>query len=235
LDALREAQQIRRLPFGSIKDFLQTINVNLLGAVFSKRNVLRARGPRGRLIMSRMSSVLVLNGKTIPAIAIAAGLVAALSGWAMAAQDRYTLKLGKLSFSDFKGYENWKDVAVSQTETQMKVIVANDVMMSAYRQGLPAAGKIFPEGSKIVKIEWSFKKNPVSPYAVNVPDTLKAVDVIEKDTKRFPNTHGWAYGDFNYDAASDTFTPQGTDAECGYACHTKVSAQDYIFTAYPKR
>jgi hypothetical protein len=49
---------------------------------------------------------------------------------------QYTLKLGKLAFSDFRGYENWKDVAVSQTETQMKVIVANDVMMDAYRQGV---------------------------------------------------------------------------------------------------
>jgi len=154
---------------------------------------------------------------------------------ALAAQDRYTLKLGKLSFSDFRGYENWQDIAVSQTETLMKVIVANDVMMKAYRQGLPADGKLFPEGSKIVKIEWTFKRNTVAPYFVNVPDTLKAIDVIEKDTKRFPDTHGWAYGDFNYDAASDTFTPQGTDAKCGYACHTTVAAKDYIFTAYPKR
>ena len=93
----------------------------------------------------------------------------------------------------------------------MKVILANDVMMKAYRQGLPADGKLFPEGSKIVKIEWSFKSNTVSPYFVNVPDTLQAVDTIEKDSKRFPDTHGWAYGDFNYDAASNTFTPQGTD------------------------
>jgi len=185
--------------------------------------------------MSRISSVLVLNSKTIPAIAIIAGLVAALSGLAMAAPDRYALKLGKLAFADFKGYENWKDVAVSQTDTFQKVIVANDVMMEAFKRGLPVNGKFFPEGSKIVKIEWSFKKNPVSPYSVNVPDTLKAVAVIEKDIKRFPNTHGWAYGNFNYDAASDTFTPEGTDAECGYACHTKVSVQDYIFTAYPKR
>ena len=104
---------------------------------------------------------------------------------AIAAQDRYTLKLGNLAFADFRGYEDWEDVAVSQTEKQLKVIVANDVMMKAYRQGLPADGKTFPEGSKIVKIEWSFKKNPVSPYFVQVPDTLTAVDVIEKNSKRF--------------------------------------------------
>ena len=119
-------------------------------------------------------------------ILIVAVMLAVFGGMAIAAQDRYTLKLGKLAFSDFRGYENWEDVAVSQTEAQLKVIVANDVMMKAYRQGLPADGKLFPEGSKIVKIEWSFKKNPVSPYFVQVPDTLKAVDVIEKDTKEIP-------------------------------------------------
>jgi hypothetical protein len=182
--------------------------------------------------MLRISKVGAL--KNIPAIVTVLSL-AVLGGMALAAPDRYTLKLGKLSFSDFKGYENWRDVAVSQTETQLKVIVANDVMMNAYRQGLPADGKLFPEGSKIVKIEWTFKKNPVAPYSVNVPDTLKAVAVIEKDTKRFPDTHGWAYGNFNYDAASDTFAPEGTDAKCGFACHTTVAAKDYIFTAYPKR
>lgn len=161
--------------------------------------------------------------------------LAALGSIALAAQDRYTLKLGELAFSDFRGYENWKVVAVSQTETLLKVIVANDVMMDAYRQGLPADGKLFPEGSKIVKIEWTFKKNPVSPYFVQVPDKLVAVDVIEKDSKRFPDTHGWAYANFIYDAASDTFAPEGTEPNCGYACHTTVAAKDYIFTAYPKR
>jgi Cytochrome P460 len=167
------------------------------------------------------------------------GLLAVVSGVAFAAQDKYTVKVPNgLAFSDFRGYEDWKNVAVSQTQTNLKVILANDVMMKAYQQGLPANGKLFPDGSKIVKIEWLFKRNPVSPYFVNVPDTLKAVDLIEKDTKRFPDTHGWAYAEFAYDAASDTFKPSDlspSGATCGYACHTTVAAQDYIFTARPKR
>jgi hypothetical protein len=71
-----------------------------------------------------------------------------------------------------------------------------------------------------------------------VPDTLKTVSFIEKDTRRFPNTHGWAYAQWAYDPATDTFKPSALDPsgpERGFACHTKVSAQDYIFTAYPKR
>ena len=158
---------------------------------------------------------------------------------AFAQQDRYTLKIPDgLAWSEFRGYEDWRDVAVSQTETSLKVIAANDVMINAYRDGVPGNGKLFPDGSKITKIEWSFKRNTVSPYFVNVPDTLKTVAFIEKDTRRFPNTHGWAYAQWAYDAATDTFKPSElspSGAECGYACHTTVSAQDYIFTAYPKR
>jgi hypothetical protein len=159
-----------------------------------------------------------------------------LASIALAAQDRFTLKVPNgLAFSEFRGYETWQDVAVSQTETGLKVIAANNAMINAYRQGVPGNGKPFPEGSKIVKIEWSSKKNAESPYFVMVPDTLKSVSFIEKDTKRFPDTNGWAYAQFLYDAASDTFKPEGSDAKCGHACHTTVAAKDYIFTAYPKR
>ena len=116
----------------------------------------------------------------------------------------------------------------------LKLISANAVMMAAYRNGLPADGRSFPDGSKIVKIEWA----PVaktSPYAVNVPGALMSVSCIEKDLKRFPSTHGWAYAQFLYDPATHTLKPNGTGAECGYACHTQVAKQDYIFTAYPPR
>jgi hypothetical protein len=170
------------------------------------------------------------------AILIIAVLLAVVGSMALAAQDRFTLKVPNgLAFSEFRGYETWQDVAVSQTENGLKVIAANSAMINAYRQGVPGNGKPFPEGSKTVKIEWTSKKNTESPYLVMVPDTLKSVSLIEKDTKRFPDTNGWAYAQFLYDDASDTFKPNGNDAKCGYACHTTVAAKDYIFTAYPRR
>ena len=169
-------------------------------------------------------------------ISIGAACLTILAGAGFAAQDRYTLKVPDgLAFSDFKGYEDWKYVAVSQVKDGIKVIAANPVMMNAYRSGLPANGKTFPEGSKIVKIQWSQKQNTVSPYFVMVPDALMSVSFIEKDSKRFPKTHGWAFAQFSYDPASKTFKPSVTGSECGYACHTAVSAKDYIFTEYPER
>ena len=161
---------------------------------------------------------------------------AVLGGMALAAQDRSTLKVPNgPAFSEFKGYENWQNVAVSQTEMGIKIIAANPAMINAYRSGIPGNGKPFPEGSKIVKIEWTSKKNAESPYFVMVPDTLKSLSFIEKDSKRFKDSGGWGYAQFQNDAASDTLTPFGTDAACGYACHTAVKAKDYIFTAYPRR
>jgi Cytochrome P460 len=169
-------------------------------------------------------------------IVIIAVLLAVFGGMGLAAQDRYTLKVPNgLEFSDFRGYESWQYVAVSQTEDGLKVIAANPAMIEAYKDGISGNGKKFTDGSKIVKIEWSSKKSTESPYSVMVPGALKSVSFIEKDTKRFPDTNGWAYAQFLYDSMSDTFAPNGNDAKCGYACHATVSAKDYIFTAYPKR
>lgn len=198
-----------------------------------------AFGLRWRLIMSIIAIVNGLKSKNARAIVISVAPLLVGGGLALAAQDRYTLKIPDgLAWSEFRGYETWQDVAVSQTETSLKVIAANDAMINAYRDGVPGNGKLFPDGSKVTKIEWSFKKNAVSPYFVTVPDTLKTVAFIEKDTKRFPSTHGWAYAQWDYDAATDTFKPSQLSprgAECGFACHTIVATQDYIFTAYPKR
>jgi hypothetical protein len=173
--------------------------------------------------------------RTKMALIVAASL-AAFAGITLAQQDRYTLKVpGGLAFSEFKGYDRWEDVAVSETEGSVKAILANATMIRAYKAGIPDNGKPFPEGVKIVKIEWIKKRNPVSPYFVEIPVTLKDVGFIEKDSKRFPNTHGWAYAKFDYDTQTKTFKPSVTGSECGYACHTKVAARDYIFTAYPPR
>ena len=177
-----------------------------------------------------------MTPKTLATTALSLTALAAAGGIALAAQDRSTLKVPDgLAFSEFKGYQDWQDVAVSQTDTSVKAIVANPTMIAAFRNGLPASGKTFPEGSRVAKIEWARKPNPASPYTVQVPGELKSLAFIVKDSKRFPKTHGWAYAAWDYDAASKTLKPRGTGSECGYECHTKVAAQDYIFTAYPAR
>jgi len=177
-----------------------------------------------------------MRTRTIASTLVVAASLAAFGGITLAQQDRYTLKVPDgLSFSDFKGYDAWEVVAVSQTEGSVKAILGNPTMITAYKEGIPDNGKAFPEGVKIAKIEWIKKKNPVSPYFVEIPDTLKTLSFIEKDSNRFPNTHGWAYAQFAYDTQTKALKPSVTGSECGYACHATVASRDYIFTAYPPR
>ena len=191
-----------------------------------------------------------MKGKTIRVTLYVGVFLSVLVALAVAAQDRYTLKVPNgLAFSEFRGYEDWQVVAPSQTDAQnvMRVILANPVMIKAYRAGIPANGKPFPDGSKIAKIEWRPRKITDPPFSATTPDTvpgvLTEVEFIEKDAKRFADINGWGFAVFDYDAASDTFAPgtlagkppQGNDAKCGTACHKLAAATDFIFTAYPKR
>ncbi|MGC1178132.1 MAG: cytochrome P460 family protein, partial [Methyloceanibacter sp.] len=158
--------------------------------------------------------------------------------------DKYTVQVpGGLAFSEFRGYEGWQVIAVSQTGDLIVAILGNPEIIAAYQSGVPGNGKPFPDGSKMAKIHWNQKKSAEAPAPTLVPDTLHDVDFMVRDSKRFVDSGNWGYAQFNYDAASDTFTPatlanqppQGNDAKCGFACHTIVKAKDYVFTAYPKR
>jgi hypothetical protein len=177
------------------------------------------------------------RSRALSVAAFGAALAILCGGLAISAQDKYTLQVPDgLAFSDFRGYEDWKVVAVSQTEDLLKVMVANPTMIEAYRAGIPGNGKPFPDGSKIAKIEWKPKKSTEAPFSVRIPDNLQDVFLIEKDSKRFPATKGWAYAVFDYDPATDTFAPNKTGTvNCGFQCHTIVAKKDYIFTAYGKR
>jgi hypothetical protein len=179
----------------------------------------------------------VLSRKYLPAIAIIALMLATVAGIALAAQDKYTVRDPKgLAFADFRGYEGWQVVSVSQTPDLLKVMVANPVMIDAYQAGIPGNGKPFPDGSKIAKIEYRFKKSTEAPFDVNVPSGLQDIFFIEKDSKRFPTTSGWGYAAFDYNAGSDTFAPnKDSIVNCGYSCHSIVKAKDYIFHSYQKR
>ena len=170
-------------------------------------------------------------------------LVAIVGGSALAAQDRYTVKVpGGLAFSEFRGYEGWQAISISSTEKAVAVILGNPAMIDAYRSGIPANGQPVPDGAKMAKIHWTPKPNQFFPEA-SVPGDLVNVDFMVKDSKRFPDSGGWGYAVFDYNTASDTFTPgttagtppQGNDAKCGFACHTKVKARDHVFTEYGKR
>jgi Cytochrome P460 len=168
-------------------------------------------------------------------VSITAVLVV-LGGTAVYAEDKYSLKSPDgIAFSDFKGYEDWAVVSSARTDEVLKVIVANPTMIEAYKAGVPNNDQPFPDGSKIVKLQWKPKKSTEAPFVVDVPDVFTQAFVIEKDSKRFPKSGGWGYALFNYDAASDMFTADPSPSDCGHACHMAVKAKDHIFHPYQKR
>ena len=164
-------------------------------------------------------------------------------------QDRFSLKAANgIAFSEFRGYDAWQLVATSQPDDAsgcgtskvgcMKAIVGNPSMIEAYRNGIPANGKAVPDGAALAKIEW-LKDRDEKPYGVTVPGTQTEMSFMVKDSKRFPDTNGWGYATFAYDAASDTFKPATTNpsfARGCHACHTGgAKAHDFVFTDYAKR
>jgi len=173
-------------------------------------------------------------------ILVLAAVVLLRGNGSMAAGDRYDLKAPNgISFSEVRGYETWQVIAPSHRadNNELRIILGNPTMIKAYKEGIPLNGTPFPEGSVVVKIGWSERTSPVFP-AASEPDVLKRVEFIVKDSKRFPDTSGWGYARFLYDAPSSTFAPYGKDSsfakEC-YQCHTTVRSRDFIFTGYPSR
>jgi hypothetical protein len=147
-----------------------------------------------------------------------------------------------LAFSEFKGYEAWQVVSISQDGNLIAAILANPVMIDAYLAGIPGNGKPVPDGAKMAKIHWNPKQMETFQTAT-VPGAQHDADFMVKDSKRFADSGGWGWAVFEYDAASDTFRPgtsadtppQENDAKCGLACHTIVQARDYVFTDYGHR
>ena len=193
-----------------------------------------------------------MKRQNIPAVVMVVVLLAAVlavfGGRTITAQDtsddKYTVQVpGGLAFSEFRGYERWQVVSISHTGEQvMAAILANPLMIDAYKAGIPGNGQPFPDGSQMAKVHWVPKKLDTFPTAT-VPGTLHDVDFMVKDSQRFADSGGWGWGAFMYDAASGKFTPattadmppQGNDAKCGLGCHTIVKNRDYVFTDYGKR
>src|SRR5262245_5227259 len=183
-----------------------------------------------------------MNRTSVLTIGIAVW-VAVAGSFAISAQDKYAVKVpGGLAFAEFKGYEGWHAISMSRNERVVAMILGNPEMIAAYQAGIPANGKPVPDGAKMAKIHWKPKPNTFFPDAT-VPGDLVNVDFMMKDSKRFADSGGWGYAVFDYNLASDTFTPgttagtppQGNDARCGFACHTRAKGRDYVFTEYGRR
>ena len=120
---------------------------------------------------------------------------------------------GGLAFAEFKGYEDWQVIAISHNGDKVALIVGNPAMIEAYKSGIPGNGKPFPDGAMMAKTHWTAKKPDDQPGEPIVPGALHDVDFMVKDSKRFADSGGWGWAEFEYDVASDSFRP-GDNRTC---------------------
>ncbi len=144
-----------------------------------------------------------------------------------------------LKFGVIKGYEDWHVIAIHYRtdKNELRYIIGNKVAVEAYRKGIPLNGQKFPDGTILVKIGYSLKKNPAFKNSVE-PDIIQRVEFMIKDSKRFKDTAGWGFARFVYDAKAKKYKVFGKNAkdymQC-FTCHKLVEKRDYVFTDYVKR
>ena len=164
--------------------------------------------------------------------------LAVVGGLALAQQDKYTVTVpGGLAFSEFRGYEDWPVISISDNNGKFAAILGNPVMMQALRAGVPGDGRAFPDGAKMAKIHWTPKTQGTYPGPPKVPGTQFNADVMVKDSK---NSHpgsslwgdGWGWSWF--DAGNPMKTTSASYKKDCLSCHVPAQATDWIYTAgYP--
>jgi Cytochrome P460 len=140
-----------------------------------------------------------MRKNTLINVSIPISITVLAAGVAISAQDKYTVKVPNgLAFSEFRGYEDWPVIAISENGGKIAVIMGNPEMIDAYKNGVPSNGKPFPDGAKMAKVHWNPKKQETYPGQPTVPGTQHDVDLMVKDSKRFADSGGWVAGVFAF-------------------------------------
>src|SRR5260370_13185287 len=149
-----------------------------------------------------------MKKSTLISVSISVWLAVLAAGVAISAEGKYTVQVQNgIAFCEFRGYEDWPVIAISENGGKIAVIVGNPAMIDAYKEGVPGNGKTFPDGAKMAKIHWNPKKQAAYPGEPTVPGTQHDADFMLKDSKRFADSGGWGWVAFDYYAGSHTFTP----------------------------
>jgi len=137
------------------------------------------------------------------------------------------------------GYRDWKLISVNHLITdkvnQLRAQLGNDIAIKAFKEGqLP-----FPDGTIIVALHWnhapSEENNKVLVGAFPGAQSFVAgsavnMQVMVKDSKKYPATGGWGFADFKDGKAGD----RALHETC-FPCHEPAKAHDFVFAHYAPR
>jgi len=165
--------------------------------------------------------------KTLPsAFAVLCLSVAAANGLTGDASPVYGVKLPD-------GYRHWEVITVAHEagkNNDIRAVLGNDVALKAFRDG----ARPFPDGAIIARLAYVYESSPENDKVFPAPQSFVAgkptnVQISVKDSKRFPNTGGWGYAQFENGVAN----PSEPLIQTCFACHVKLDpAKDFVFSHY---
>ena len=129
-------------------------------------------------------------------------------------------------------YRNWVHVRSALVDPKspsagryggLHHIYANEKAMEGYRTAQ------FPEGSVIVFDLLETRENA----STTVEGPRRFIDVMTKESKRYPATGGWGFEEFVGDSQTDRALTSEAKAAC-YSCHTKRKSNDFVFSTFRK-
>lgn len=132
-----------------------------------------------------------------------------------------------------EGYRDWRVISVAHEAgsiNDIRVILGNDIALKAYREGT----RPFPDGTIIARLAWKYVTSDENNAAFGqvqsfVPGPATNVQVSVKDSRSYPDTGGWGYGQFEGDKPN----PSEALMKTCFACHTRANkAYDFVFTHY---
>ncbi|WP_244919964.1 cytochrome P460 family protein [Rhizobium grahamii] len=171
----------------------------------------------------RNLSVFFLQASGIAAICIA---VAAAVGATDNVSPIYRVALPE-------GYRDWKMITVAHEagkNNDIRAILGNEIAVQAFREGT----RPFPDGSVIARLAYVYKSSPENDAVFPAPQSFVAgdptnVQISVKDSKKYADSGGWGYAQFENGLANQSATLMKS---C-FACHTMLDrSKDFVFSHY---
>ena len=122
------------------------------------------------------------------------------------------------------GYRQWQLIAPAQEADpldELRAVLGNPKAVNAYQEGtIP-----FPEGTVLAKLAWKRVQSTEFETA-SIPGASTTLQIMIKDSKKYPATGGWGFGRF----VNGKPTDEAQHQTC-FACHQALVKQhDFVFT-----
>ena len=132
-----------------------------------------------------------------------------------------------------EGYREWRLITVAHEagkNNDIRAVLGNDIAIKAFREGT----RPFPDGAIIARLAYVYQSSPENDKVFPAPQSFVAgsptnVQFSVKDSKKYAETGGWGYGQFENGVAN----PSEPLIKSCFACHVKLDpSTDYVFSHY---